>query len=153
MGRSPAKTALALVLIAGVTGMTAACAPQIRNHGFTPPDEDLAQIRVGQDTRGSVLRKIGRPGGSGVFTDEGWYYVSEKVEHLTYHAPEVIERRVVAVVFDPNDVVASVSLYGLEDGLPVDLETNTTPTYGRELTIIEQAIGNIGLNTGNVFEN
>ena len=148
MAHSTVKTAIACAVVAGIVS---ACAPVIRNHGFAPPEEDLAQIRVGQDTRGSVLRKIGRPGGSSVFTDDGWYYIAEKVEHLTYHAPEVIERRVVAVTFDSNDVVASVNRYSLEDGRIIDLETNTTPTYGRELTVLEQVIGNIGISSGDLF--
>ena len=90
-------------------GLVSACSPVIRNHGYAPPDEELAQIRVGQDTRGSVRRKIGRPGGTGIFTDDGWYYVASKVEHLGYYEPEVIERRVIAIIFDPQDVVASVN--------------------------------------------
>ncbi|MEM1298248.1 MAG: outer membrane protein assembly factor BamE, partial [Pseudomonadota bacterium] len=75
----------------------------------------------------------------------------QKVEHLTYHEPEVVERRVVAITFDQNDVVASVNLYGLEDGKVIDLETNTTPTFGAQLTILEQVLGNIGVITGDVF--
>ena len=123
----------------------AGCEAVYRVHGYTPVEEDLNQIRVGQDTRGSVRRKIGRPGGNGIFTNEGWYYVSTEVEHYTYHAPKVIDRQVVAILFDQNDVVASVNRYGLEDGKVIDLETRTTPTYGRRLTILEQAFGNIGV--------
>lgn len=133
--------------------VVSACSPVIRNHGYTPPQEELAEIRVGQDTRGSVRRKIGRPGATGIFTDEGWYYVSSKVEHLTYNEPRVIDRNVVAIVFDKQDVVASVNSYGLEEGRIVDLETNITPTYGKQLTIIEQLLGNIGSITGSVFDN
>lgn len=152
MGRSPASRAFLMVGALVASGVIAGCSPEIRNHGFTPLEEDLAQIRVGQDTRGSVRRKIGRPGGAGIFTDDGWYYVSERVEHLTYHAPRVIERRVVAITFDENDLVASVDEFGLEDGNVVALKTETTPTYGRQLTVLEQALGNIGLNTGGVFD-
>lgn len=147
MLRKVMVNAVAIAAIGGLLG----CAPVVRSHGYTPPDEELQTIRVGQDTRGSVRRKIGRPAGSGIFTDEGWYYVSQKVEHLTYYEPEVIERRVVAITFDQNDVVASVDLYGMEDGKIVDLETNTTPTFGAQLTILEQVLGNIGVITGDVF--
>ena len=143
-------TALAAVAI---SGLLSACSGVIRNHGYAPPDEELAQIRVGQDTRGSVRRKIGRPGGTGIFTDDGWYYVASKVEHLAYYEPEVIERRVIAIIFDPQDVVASVNTYGIEDGRIIDLETQITPTYGKQLTIIEQAFGNIGVITDDVFDN
>lgn len=122
----------------------AGCSPVVSTHGFAPPDEELAEIVVGQDTRGSVRRKIGRPGLGGVFTDDGWYYVSTTIEKLTWHEPRVADRRVVAISFDENDTVASVNRYGLEDGRVVDLETRTTPTRGSELTVLQQILGNIG---------
>lgn len=150
MPMKPLKTAVALVLVGGIA---AACSPVVRNHGYTPVQEDLVQIEVGADTRGSVRRKIGRPGSSGIFTDEGWYYVSTQIEHLTYNEPRVIDRRVVAVLFDQNDVVRSVNRYGMEHGRIVDLETNTTPTYGRRLTVLEQAFGNIGVLADDIFDN
>ena len=142
------RRCLALVsVIAFVAALAGGCSPVVRNHGYTPQAEELAALQVGLDTRASVQSKIGRPAGTGIFTDNGWYYVSSKVEHLTYHAPEVVDRRVVAVLFDQNDVLAAVNEYGLEDGRIVDLESKTTPTYGRQLTILEQAFSNIGVIT------
>lgn len=131
----------------------AACSPTIRNHGYAPVAEEIATIRAGQDTRGSVRRKIGRPGGAGIFTDDGWYYVSTQIEHFAYNEPRVVERRVVAIVFDQQDIVASINEFGLEEGRIVDLETRTTPTYGRQLTILEQAFGNIGTLGDSLFDN
>jgi outer membrane protein assembly factor BamE (lipoprotein component of BamABCDE complex) len=116
----------------------------MRNHGYAPDDALLADITAGQDTRGSVRRKIGRPSTSGLFTDTGWYYVSTTIEHYTYNEPKVADRRVVAVEFDANDVVASVNVYGVEDGRVIDLQTRTTPTHGRQLTIVQQVLGNFG---------
>ncbi len=143
--RIAAVVTLSAMIVAG-------CEPEVRNHGYVPPDEDLAQIQVGLDTRGSVRRKIGRPGATGVFTDDGWYYVASTVEHLTYHAPEVVSRQVLAITFDERDVVASVQRLDLEDGRQLALEPDVTPTYGRELTILEQAFGNIGIVTGDLFD-
>ena len=77
--------------------------------------------------------------------------VATKVEHYTYNEPKVIDRRVVAVLFGKDDVVTSVKQYGLKDGKVVDLESKTTPTYGRELTILEQLLGNIGAIPTDVF--
>ena len=57
----------------------------------------------------------------------------------------------VAVEFDADDVVASVNVYGLEDGRIVDLQTRTTPTQGRQLTIMQQLLGNLGTLTGEQF--
>lgn len=142
-----------LALGSVLLGALASCSPVLKLHGYAPVEEEIAEIRVGQDTRGSVRRKIGRPGGTGIFTDEGWFYVSSKVEHYTFYEPEVIDRRVVAVLFDERDLVRAVNAYGLEDGRIVDLESNTTPTFGRELTILEQAFGNLGVITEDLIDN
>ena len=130
-----------------------ACAPVMRTHGYAPVPEALAEIRPGQDTRGSVRRKIGRPTAEGTFAGDDWYYVATTIEHYTYHEPRVIDRRVVAIAFDGNDVVTAVDEFGLENGRVVDLRTGTTPTYGRQLGVLEQLLGNIGnLGAGTIFD-
>jgi outer membrane protein assembly factor BamE (lipoprotein component of BamABCDE complex) len=142
------KRVAGLVLVAMLCGGLTACSPTVKNHGYAPDDELLAGINAGTDTRGSVRRKIGRPSTTGVFTETGWYYVATTVEEYMYNAPKVTERRVVSVQFDANDVVSDVSVYGLEDGRVIDLQTRTTPTHGRELTILQQILGNLGAITG-----
>ena len=139
-----AGAVLAAALMTGVTG----CSPVMQNHGYAPDDALLEDIQIGQDTKGSVRRKIGRPGTNGVFSDTGWYYVASTVRHYTYHEPKVVDRRVVAIEFDPSEVVSSVNTYGLEEGRVIDLQTRTTPTHGQKLTILQQILGNIGKITG-----
>lgn len=142
------KRVAGLVLAGMLGGGLSGCAAEVKNHGYAPDDAVLAEITAGEDTRGSVRRKIGRPSTSGVFTEDGWYYVSTTIENYMYNAPKVSDRRVVAVQFDANDVVSAVNVYGLQDGRVIDLQTRTTPTQGRELTIIQQVLGNIGNITG-----
>lgn len=151
--RSRRNRPLAGLACAGLlAGLAAGCSPIVEQHGYAPMPEELATIRPGLDTRETVLQKIGGPASTGIFTDQGWYYISSTVEKLTYHAPKVVDRRVVAVTFHPSGVVAGVNEYGLEDGRVIDLATETTPTHGRQLTILEQAFGNLGVITGSVFE-
>ncbi|MEM9099878.1 MAG: outer membrane protein assembly factor BamE [Pseudomonadota bacterium] len=144
--RIPALGALAMATV------LMACESQISSHGFAPEPEVLQTVQAGLDTRGSVRRKVGRPSSTGVFTETGWYYIATTIERDMYKEPEVIDRRVVAITFDENDVVASVNEYGLEDGRVIDLQSRTTPTAGRELSILEQAFGNIGFSAGDFLE-
>ena len=58
----------------------------------------------------------------------------------------------VVILFDENDIVASVNQYGLDQGRIIDLETRVTPTHGRELTILQQLLGNISTIPTDVFE-
>ncbi|MGR3715726.1 MAG: outer membrane protein assembly factor BamE [Thermohalobaculum sp.] len=145
------KRVAGLVLAAIIGGGLSGCAAEVKNHGYAPDDALLAEITAGTDTRGSVRRKIGRPSTTGVFTESGWYYVATTVEHYMYYQPKVTDRRVVAVQFDADDVVAAVNVYGLEDGRIIDLQIRTTPTHGRELTILQQILGNIGSLSGEQF--
>ncbi len=141
------KVVAYVVAAIGAVGL-GACAPEMKTHGYTPIPEALARIEPGVDTRSSVQTKIGRPSHRSAFDESGWYYVSSVVEHYAFYEPKVVERTVVAVTFDEADVVAEVNTFGLQDGRVVALDADTTPTYGRQLTIVEQIIGNIGNITG-----
>ncbi len=48
-----------------------------------------------------------------------------------------------AVYFDKNEDVERVAFYGLKDGQVVDFVTRTTPTRGKELTVIQQLFSNV----------
>jgi outer membrane protein assembly factor BamE (lipoprotein component of BamABCDE complex) len=108
------KRAAVLVLAAVLGAAAPGCSPVIENHGYAPDEALLTDIAVGQDTRGSVQRKIGRPSSTGVFSDTGWYYVSTTIKRHMYHAPKVIDRRVVAIEFDQNDIVTAMNEYPTE---------------------------------------
>lgn len=124
-------------------GLAAGCAPTVQVHGYVPSEADLSRIRPGFDDAGSVEEILGRPSSNGVLRDSAWYYVQSTVESFTWHAPEVIDRKVVAVNFTGNGTVLDVRRYGLEDGRVIDLETRTTGTGGREMGIVEQLFGNL----------
>ena len=124
--------------------VAAGCAPIVESHGYAPNEQQLALIEPGVDSVESVSAKIGRPSTGGLVRSRAWYYVASRFETLTYNAPELVDRRVVAVTFDEAGVVEAVDQYGLEDGRIINLVTRTTPTYGRLLGILEQIFGNLG---------
>lgn len=141
-----------LAVGAGALAVVVACSPVVSRHGYVPIEEDLEGIVAGIDTRGSVRRKIGRPGMGGLFNDDGWYYVSTTIERRAFYAPEVVDRQVIVVSFDDVGIVTGVNRFGLEDGRVVDLETRTTPTYGQQLTVLQQLLGNFGAIDSETFD-
>lgn len=134
----------ALGLAAVLTGALAGCEATYSNHGFMPQLAALEDIRAGEDTRGSVLRKLGQPSSISAFSDKDWFYSASRVEHYAFYAPVVVDRKVVAVTFDDAGLVTKVNRYGVEDGRIIDLVTRRTPTYGLELTVLQQIFGNLG---------
>lgn len=132
-----------LIAVAAAAAL-AGCEETYTNHGFAPQVADLETVSAGGDTRGSVLRKLGQPSAISSFDNNFWIYEASRVEKYAFYAPKVIERTVVAVNFDDQGLVSNVARYGVEDGQIVNLTTRRTPTYGRELTVIQQIFGNLG---------
>lgn len=124
--------------------LTAGCAGQTRTHGWTPTDEMLQEIVPGVDTRVSVEDVIGVPTTSGVLNDSGFYYIESDIRTVAWRAPEVVDRRIVAVTFSEQGVVEDVARYGLEDGRVVSLSRNVTETIDSNIGFIRRLFGNIG---------
>ncbi len=131
--------ALVLVLLA-----LGGCTALYRTHGYVPMEEDLQQIVVGVDTRGTVEDVVGVPTVSGVREAGNFYYVESQVRHFAWRRPEVIDRTVLAITFDSADVVTNIVEYGLEDGRVVRLSRRVTQTGDGDIGFIRKLFGNIG---------
>jgi len=127
-----------------LVALMAACSATFRNHGYIPPQDDLDQLVVGVDTRASVEEVAGVPGASGATRDGDYFYVRSRVREFLFLEPTVIERQVLAISFDSNDVVRNIETFGLEDGRVVRLQTRVTESGVRDGTFLRQLIGNIG---------
>lgn len=73
-----------------------------------------------------------------------WYYITTLQESYAFYKPKTSERQVTVVRFAADDTVAKVDEFGLERGRVVSYSKDKTPTRGRELTVLEQLLGNVG---------
>jgi outer membrane protein assembly factor BamE (lipoprotein component of BamABCDE complex) len=78
------------------------------------------------------------------FDDNTWYYVGQRTEREAFFKPVVTDRKLIAVQFDDTDHVQSIDRVPLEQAVDVEPLEQTTPAVGREITFMEQLIGNIG---------
>lgn len=131
-----ALTAVALAL--------AACTGRVDTRGNMADPEAVSQITPGESTRGTVEDLLGSPTSLATFNDQTWYYIGRKTEKVAFFRPEVLEQQVVAIHFDAGGVVDDVKIYGPEDAREVELVDRTTPTAGKELTLLQQLFGNLG---------
>lgn len=137
---TPIFAAVALAAAAG------ACAPTIATQGFQAIDAKPQDVVAGTDTRETVLARLGSPSTTSTFEPETvWYYLTQTTERYTYNKPQVSQRSVTEITFDKADgKVAAVRTLSLADGRDVAMERRETPTRGRQLTILEQLLGNVG---------
>jgi outer membrane protein assembly factor BamE (lipoprotein component of BamABCDE complex) len=100
---------------------------------------------VGQDTRSTVLTKLGSPTVQSTFDKDIWFYISQVRSQTSFYHPKTVSRNVVAIAFDHDtEQVKSVDSYTLADGRVIAFNPRETPTRGREMTVLEQMIGSIG---------
>lgn len=131
-----------------VLAFAAACTPQIDTRGNLPLEEVVEQIKVGSQNREQIAELIGTPSTVALFEDEVWYYIGERTQTVAFLSPTVLERKIIAIRFDKGGKVATIDRFDLDDARSIYPVARVTPTKGRELTILQQVIGNVGRFSG-----
>ena len=133
--RAPARRiALALagtLLLAGCGGFS-----ETFQRGYVVQEGALEQIPIGA-TQEQVLIVLGTPSTVATLNGDVFYYISQKTERSAAFMPqEVTDQRVIAVYFSKERRVVRLANYGLKDGKIFDFISQTTPTGGRERSLI-----------------
>jgi outer membrane protein assembly factor BamE (lipoprotein component of BamABCDE complex) len=129
--------------VAGALALSA-CTPVTAMNGFVAVDTQPSDIKVGTDTRNTVVAKLGSPSTVSAFDKNTWYYITQTSDKMAYLYPQLKSRRVVSIAFDKDLKVIAVKQLTLKDGYELAYEKRETPTRGRELSWIEQILGTIG---------
>ncbi|MFN3514563.1 MAG: outer membrane protein assembly factor BamE [Phenylobacterium sp.] len=133
---------------AGLLAATAACAPITTYSGFQAIEANPKDVKVGTDTKSTVRASLGSPSATSTFDPNVWFYVDQVKERVAFRRPVITSRNVVAITFDKDsEVVRNVDTLTLKDGRVIAFNGRETPTRGRELTILEQLLGNVGRGT------
>ncbi|MCB1831940.1 MAG: outer membrane protein assembly factor BamE [Geminicoccaceae bacterium] len=140
----PAGVLRGTLLTLCIATVMAACTPTVKQHGHRIDDEMLASLVPGRTSKEEVLRLIGSPSSIGTFEDNHWYYVSQVTERVSFYQSEIAEQDVITVAFDDRGIVSGIHKQGLEQAQDVVPTGETTRTLGKELSLFEQLIGNIG---------
>ncbi|CAN0504426.1 unnamed protein product [Laminaria digitata] len=131
-----------------LAGLLAGCSPTLNNHGNIPETELIESIRIGSSNREQISAMLGNPSAVATFDKESWYYVGMRTSQIAFLEPEILERKVLVVHFDEQGIVRQVEHLDQQDGRDVQIVDRKTPTRGKELTILEQLLGNVGKFSG-----
>ena len=118
------------LLIPVAAASLSACAPVTSYSGFQAIESDPKDVKVGTDTKSTVRGRLGSPSAEGAFDNNTWFYMNQLKSRVAFKKD--------------SEVVESVNNYTLKDGKVVAFNGRETPTRGRELTILEQILGNVG---------
>lgn len=123
----------------------ATCSPFVEQRGNLPNPNKMSEIHAGTTTKDEVTKILGTPSSVSVFNnDKSWYYISRKTAQTAFFDPDVVDQQVYIVRFDDQGVVTAVDHKVLQDGKEITPVARATPAPGRELSFLEQLIGNLG---------
>lgn len=142
--RAPIKTRHIIIAFA-LSGALAvgACSPRVAQRGIMPDVDAIASIVPQESTRNDVERTLGSPSSVNMFGGETWLYIGEVTATVAFLERDVNERSVLLVSFDKDGVVTDVQSHGLEEARDVQPVERKTPTVGKNMTAIEQLMGNL----------
>lgn len=116
-----------------------------QKHGYMFDMSDSHLLVVGATDKRQVARNMGSPTLISDFGDnESWIYYSEKSEELMFFMPEIVERDLMVVSFDGNDVVKKIDRIGLNDEEKVRFSSKSTKIPEHEVGIFKSIFSNVG---------
>jgi len=134
-----------LCAMLGAAALVQGCTPISAYQGFQVVDTKPTDLKVGKDTKSTVLAQLGSPSSVSTFDPNVWYYISQVTEHEAFYQAKTTRRDVVAVSFNKDDdKVAKIDTLSLKDGRLIAFNGRETPTRGRSLSVLEQIIGTLG---------
>jgi outer membrane protein assembly factor BamE (lipoprotein component of BamABCDE complex) len=141
--RRHASRGLRLALAAVVPLALASCSPPVELRGNLPDPAAVAQVVPGKTTKAEVTRLMGSPSNISTFDTGTWYYIARRSVRDALSEPQLTAQTVYVVQFDDSGVVKSFQQQDNDD-TAVAMIPRETPASGKELSIIEQLLGNFG---------
>jgi len=138
------STLAQLIMVGLVGGQMMACMPIVDQRGYVFNQEIVSRLEIGKTTFDQSKNLLGSPTTYSNFNGGAAYYIHSRFISERYRAPKEVERTVLALYFDGNEVIRDIGVYGLEDGVVVPIVARTTDTMGLELSIIGQLLSNVG---------
>lgn len=126
-----------LVSLAAIGGCSTA---ETLNQGYIVDEQTIALVPVGS-SREQVVLSLGSPSTTATFDAEVFYYISQKrVRTMAFMKPTLVDQRVLAIYFNKEGTVERLANYGLQNGKLFDFISRTTPTGGRDSSLLGQIL-------------
>jgi outer membrane protein assembly factor BamE (lipoprotein component of BamABCDE complex) len=133
-----------LLLALGTSIALAGCSPITIKHGHQFQESDLQQIQPGM-TADAVRLALGTPATtSTVVGGNSYYYISSTETQSAFFKPTEVDRKVLAIYFNPTGTVDRVAHYGMKDGKIFDYVKRQTPSYVKDQTLLQQIFRGVG---------
>ena len=133
---------------AALVSIMTGCEFPVDSRGNAPDAKRVISIKPGVHKRQDVEQRLGAPSTITTFDNETWYYISGRVKSVAFFKPKLMKRTILTVKFDKQGIVQKIYELDTTKQKEIPFVKRETPTKGKELTFIQQIIGNIGKYSG-----
>ena len=130
---------ICLVLLSGLQ----ACESQVTSHGNLIEASQLNELEIGQTRRADVEILFGPASFKGAFDDSRLYYNNQKMEAPIAGKTETIERELIVLRFNNNNVLESIEIRDKNTDQEIVKLESKTPTPGDNLSVVDQIFSNL----------
>lgn len=123
-----------------LAAMLAACTPTVNTQGQILLPSRVAQLQPNVSTKDDVQALLGTPSLRGTMNDQRWYYLTATTQSRVLQAPELLNRTVMVLDFNPSGTLTGITQRAEADGKAIVPDAATTRTEGQSLGILDQAV-------------
>ena len=141
--KNPATKLFSALICLGLFLGLQGCESQVTSHGNLIEASQLNKLEIGTTRREDVMILFGPASFEGAFNNNRLYYNNQKMEAPIAGRTQTIERELVVLSFDINDILESIEIRDKSTDQEIVKLDAKTPTPGDTLTVVDQLFTNL----------
>ncbi|NBX06714.1 MAG: outer membrane protein assembly factor BamE [Proteobacteria bacterium] len=141
--KNPATKLFSALICLGLFLGLQGCESQVTSHGNLIEASQLNKLEIGTTRREDVMILFGPASFEGAFNNNRLYYNNQKMEAPIAGRTQTIERELVVLSFDVNNILESIEIRDKSTDQEIVKLDAKTPTPGDTLTVVDQLFTNL----------
>ena len=141
--KNPATKLFSSLICLGLFLGLQGCESQVTSHGNLIEASQLNKLEIGTTRREDVMILFGPASFEGAFNNNRLYYNNQKMEAPIAGRTQTIERELVVLSFDLNNILESIEIRDKSTDQEIVKLDAKTPTPGDTLTVVDQLFTNL----------
>ena len=141
--KNPATKLFSALICLGLFLGLQGCESQVTSHGNLIEASQLNKLEIGTTRREDVMILFGPASFEGAFNNNRLYYNNQKMEAPIAGQTQTIERELVVLIFDVNNILESIEIRDKSTDQEIVKLDEKTPTPGDTLTVVDQLFTNL----------
>lgn len=141
--KNPATKLFSALICLGLFLGLQGCESQVTSHGNLIEASQLNKLEIGTTRREDVMILFGPASFEGAFNNNRLYYNNQKMEAPLAGRTQTIERELVVLSFDVNNILESIEIRDKSTDQEIVKLDAKTPTPGDKLTVVDQLFTNL----------